>query len=304
MIKRVGFVGVGTMGEPMATNLLKAGFDVVVVAHRRREAVERLVAAGAVETDTVAKAAGQVDAMVLCVSDDAAVESVTLGAEGVLSGGRRGLIVIDTSTISPLTSQCVADALREKEITLLDAPISGGQGGAIAGTLAIMVGGPKEAFERVRPVLDAMGKAITYIGPNGSALVVKLANNLIVGAIASATSEALTMAAKAGVDTGLVQRVLSEATARGVFIQERLPNSLLVGNLQPGFKLSLMRKDMGLALDFGKEMGVPMYMSALVHQLFTQAQGMGLGDLDTTAIAELYTRATGTSLKAGEQGGF
>jgi 3-hydroxyisobutyrate dehydrogenase-like beta-hydroxyacid dehydrogenase len=301
MVKKVGFVGVGTMGEPMAANLLKAGFEVVVVAHRNREPVERLLAAGATEAATVAALAGQADAMVLCVSNDAAVEAVTLGADSVLAGGREGLVVIDTSTISPLTSQQVASALAEKGITLLDAPISGGQGGAVAGTLAIMVGGPRAAFDAMLPVLQAMGQSITYIGDNGSALVVKLANNLIVGAIISATSEALTMAAKAGIDTGLVQQVLANATARGFFIQERLPTSLLVGNLQPGFKLSLMRKDMGLALDFGKEMGVPMYMSAMVHQLFTQAQGMGLGELDTVAISKLYTEATGVSLTKGEQ---
>jgi 3-hydroxyisobutyrate dehydrogenase-like beta-hydroxyacid dehydrogenase len=296
MINRVGFVGVGTMGEPMAANLLKAGFEVAVVAHRHRAPVERLVEAGATEKGSVAELVAAVEVLVTCVSNDAAVEQVLLGPGGVSEGRREGLIVVDTSTISPLTSQRIAATLAEKGVTMLDAPISGGQTGAIAGTLAIMVGGPREAFDRVLPVLEGMGQAITYIGENGSALVVKLCNNMIVAAITVAASEALTMAAKAGVDTGLVHQVLSNATCRGMIINEKLPNSVLVGNLKPGFKLSLMRKDMGLALDYGKAMDVPMFSAALVHQLYTQAEGLGKGELDTIGISELYTDATGVSL--------
>ncbi|MBC7234933.1 MAG: NAD(P)-dependent oxidoreductase [Chloroflexi bacterium] len=296
MIKRVGFVGVGTMGEPMAANLLQAGFEVAVVAHRNRAPIERLLQKGATEKGSIAELAGEVEVLVSCVSNDAAVEEVMLGQRGVREGGHPGLIVVDTSTISPLTSRRVAATLAERDITMLDAPISGGQSGAIAGTLAIMVGGPRSAYERVLPVLQGMGKNITYIGENGSALVVKLCNNMIVAAITVAASEALTMAAKAGIDTGLVHQALSNATCRGWIINEKLANSVLVGNLKPGFKLELMRKDMGLALDFGKAMDVPMFLAALVHQLYTQADGLGKGELDTIGICELYTDATGVSL--------
>jgi len=297
MIERVGFVGVGTMGEPMAANLLRAGYALTVVAHRERAPVERLAQAGAIEVGSIAEMASKVEVLMTCVPNDAAVEEATLGEGGVIHGGREGLVVVDASTISPQTSQRVAAALAQRGIAMLDAPISGGQGGAIAGTLAIMVGGPREAFDRVLPVLEAMGKSITYVGDNGAGLVVKLANNLIGAATTVAISEAFAMAARAGVEPGLVHRILSTATARSWMLSDKLPRSVLAGNLEPGFKLSLMHKDMGLALDYGKAMGVPMFSTALVHQLYTQAMGLGKGDLDFFAISELYTEATGVSLK-------
>jgi len=298
MVKRVGFVGAGIMGEPMATNLLRAGFEVTVVAHRNRAPIERLTNAGAVEVATIAEVARQSEVVVTCVPNDAAITTVISGDEGLLAGASEGLVIIDASTVSPLTSQTMARRASQQGVTLLDAPISGGQAGAQAGTLAIMVGGPREAFERVRPVLDAVGKSVTYVGANGSALAVKLANNLIVAATLVAVSEALTMTTKAGVDPAVAQSILAEATARSFVVQEKVPKTLLAGNLQPGFKLALMHKDMGLALDFGKSMDVPMFATALVQQLYTQAKGLGKGDLDCIAISELYTDPTGVSLKA------
>lgn len=298
MVERVGFVGVGIMGEGMAANLVKAGFDVTVVAHRNRAPVERLVGAGAREASTIAELAAGVEVVVTCVPNDEVITGVLTGEGGVAEAGREGLIVVDTSTVSPVTSQRLAAALRERGMTLLDAPISGGQSGAQAGTLAIMVGGPREAFDTVLPVLEAMGRSITYVGANGSALAVKLANNLIVASTLVAISEALTMTTAAGVDPGLVQQILMGATAASQILQNKVPATLLKGNLQPGFKLELMHKDMGLALDYGKSLEVPMFNTALVHQLYTQAKGLGKGDLDCIAISQLYTEPTGTSLEA------
>lgn len=295
---KVGFIGAGTMGEPMAANLLAAGFDVAVVAHRSRDRVERLLSKGATEAATIAELAGAVEVLVTCVPNDAAVEGVMLGEGGVAEGGRQGLVVVDTSTIAPTTSVRVAEALAARGILMLDAPISGGETGAIAGTLAIMVGGDEGAYERALPVLQGMGVNITYIGGNGTALVVKLCNNLMVAASSCAISEALTMAAVAGIDTGVVQGVLANATSRSWLIEDKLPRSLLVGNVQPGFKLALMCKDAGLALDCGKGLGVPMFVTALVHQLYSQALGQGKGDLDCIGISELYTDATGVSLES------
>jgi 3-hydroxyisobutyrate dehydrogenase-like beta-hydroxyacid dehydrogenase len=296
MVKKVGFVGVGTMGEPMAANLLKAGYELAVVAHRDRASVERLVEAGATEAGSIAELASKVEVLVSCVPDDAAVREVMLGEGGVLDGAHPGLIAVDTSTISPGTSQQVAAALAKGGVTMLDAPVSGGQVGAIAGTLAIMVGGPREAFDTVLSVLQAMGQNVTYVGDNGTALAVKLANNLIGAAAIVAISEAFTMVAKAGVDPGLAHEILSHATSRSWMLQEKLAMSVLADNLEPGFKLALMRKDLGLALDFGKELETPMFSTALVHQLYTQAMGLGKGELDCFGVAELYTEATGVSL--------
>ncbi len=296
MAKTLGFVGVGTMGEPMARNLLKAGYE-VLVTDPNPVPVAQLVEEGATAVKSVAEMAARVDVLLSALPTDAIVEQVMVGAEGVIAGGKPGLIVVDTSTVSPLTAQRISAILEDKGIAMLEAPVSGGQVGAVAGTLAIMVGGSRDAYEQVLPVLQAIGQSITYIGDHGSALVIKLCNNLIIGAIMAAASEALTMAAKAGIDPGLVHEVLSGATARGWILNEYMANTVLVGNRAPGFKLSLEHKDLGLALDYGKEMGVPMFVSALVHQLYTQAQGLGKGDLDFSAIADLYTEATGISLE-------
>jgi len=298
MIKRVGFVGVGTMGEGMAANALKGGFEVSVVAHRNRAPVDRLVRAGASEAASVGDLVRGVEVLVTCLPNDDVMTEVLTGPGGVAEAAPEGLIVVDTSTISPLTSQRLAAALAEQGVTLLDAPISGGQAGAQAGTLAIMVGGPQDAFDLVRPLLESMGKSITYVGANGSALAVKLANNLIVAAQLVAISEALTMTTKAGVDPALAQQILANATASSRMVNEKVPNTVLKGNLQPGFRLELMHKDMGLALDFGKSLEVPMFSTALVHELYTQAKGLGKGALDCIAISQLYTEPTGTSLEA------
>jgi 3-hydroxyisobutyrate dehydrogenase len=298
-MQRIGFIGVGTMGEPMAANLLKAGYTVSVLDPNPAP-VARLVQQGAQQTASGAEMAAQVDVVLCSLPNDAIVEQALLGEEGILAGGRPGLIVADTSTISPLTAQRLAAPLEGQGISLLEAPVSGGQVGAIAGTLAIMVGGSREAYERALPVLQVIGKNITYVGDHGSALVVKLCNNLIIGAIMAATSEALAMAAKAGIDTGLVHQILSNSTCRGWILNEYVAKSILVGNLQPGFKLSLEQKDVGLALDYGKAMGVPMFVTGLVHELYTQAKGLGKGELDFAAISELYEEAARVSLKRNE----
>jgi 3-hydroxyisobutyrate dehydrogenase len=296
MFRKVGMVGVGTMGEPMAANLLKAGY-IVYVADLNPAPVERLVQTGAIRATSAAEMAMQVQVLLTSLPSDAAVEEVMLGTQGVIAGGQPGLIVVDTSTISPLTAQRLSAALEVKGIAMLEAPVSGGQAGAIAGTLAIMVGGAHQTYEQVLSVLQALGQNITYVGDHGAALTVKLCNNLIIGAVVAAVSESLAMAAKAGIDPGVVHQILCASTARGWIIQEYLPKSLLVGNLKPGFKLSLEHKDLGLALDYGKQLGVPMFVTALVHQLYTQALGLGKGDLDFSALGELYSEATGVSLK-------
>lgn len=298
---KVGFIGLGTMGEPMAHNLLKAGFQ-LVVCDLNAAPVERLAAAGATGAASPAEVARQVEIVVSSLPDDAAVREVLVGEWGILSGGQPGLIAVDTSTISPLTSQSLAPLLAEKGIAFLEAPVSGGQTGAIAGTLAIMVGGARDAYEKALPVLQALGKNITHVGGHGSALTVKLCNQMIIGAVMASTSEALTMAAKAGIDTGLVLQILSNSTARGWIVQEYVPRTMLVENFKPGFRLALERKDVGLALDYGIKLGVPMFVTALVHQLYAQAQGLGKGNLDFAAICQLYTEAARVSIRKQEQG--
>lgn len=296
---RVGFIGIGTMGEPMAANLLRAGHQMMVVAHRNREPIERLLAAGATEARSAAELARKVEVLFTCLPNDAIVEQVVAGSEGVLAGALEGLVMVDCSTISPGMSQRLAIKAREVGVELLDAPISGGKVGAEAGTLAIMVGGSQLAYERALPALQAVGKSITYVGANGSALAVKLGNNLVVAAMLVAISEALALAKASGVDTAVAQSIMANATARSFILNDRVPPTILAGNTAPSFKLELHRKDLGLALEHGMALGVPMFSTAHVHQLYTQALGLGKGALDTTAISQLYEDALGLSLAAG-----
>ena len=192
MAKQVGFVGVGTLGEPMAANLLKAGLAVTVI-DKDPAPVRRLVQAGATEATTISEMAGKVEVLLSSLPGNVELEQVVLGQDGILAGGREGLIFVDTSTVAPLMAQRLAEALAEQGISKLEAPVSGGQAGAIAGTLAIMVGGSREAYDRVLPVLQEIGKSITYVGDHGSALTIKLCNNLIIGAIMVAAAEAFNM---------------------------------------------------------------------------------------------------------------
>jgi|LSQX01.1.fsa_nt_gb 3-hydroxyisobutyrate dehydrogenase-like beta-hydroxyacid dehydrogenase len=298
---RIGFIGVGTMGEPMAASLLKAGHSVAVLAHRNRAPVERLLAQGASETTAAAALAAQVELLFTCLPNDAAVEQVLTGPEGVLAGAERpagqpSLVIVDCSTIAPATSQRLAEQARARGAELLDAPISGGQAGALAGTLAVMVGGSPAAYQRALPALQAVGRSITHVGPNGAALAVKLGNNLVVAAELVAIAEALALAKASGVDTAVAQRIMAASTARSYILNERVPGTMLTGNLAPAFRLELLRKDLGLALEHGMALGVPMFATAEVHQLYTQAQGLGKGALDSTAIVQLYEEALGQSL--------
>ncbi len=300
---QIGFIGVGTMGEPMAANLLRAGHAVAVLAHRNRAPVERLLALGATVAVSAAALAAQVELLFTCLPNDAIVEQAIAGPEGVLAGaarpaGQPGLVIVDCSTIAPATSQRLAEQARALGAELLDAPISGGQTGAIAGTLAVMVGGSRAAYERALPALQAVGRTITHVGPNGAALAVKLGNNLVVAAELVAIAEALALAKASGVDTAVAQRIMAASTARSFILNERVPGTMLTGNLTPAFRLELLRKDVGLALEHGMALGVPMFATAGVHQLYTQALGLGKGALDATAIVQLYEEALGQSLAA------
>lgn len=287
-IKRAGFVGLGIMGAPMAQNLLKAGFE-VTVWNRTAARVEPLVAAGARPAASPAEVAAASDVTVSCVTNSADVEQVALGPRGVIEGAPRGSVYIDCSTIAPGTARSVASQLATKGIEMLDAPISGGDVGAKAGTLAIMVGGEAATFERCLPVLQAMGKTIVHVGPAGAGQVVKLCNQVAGGLNLLAMAEAITLSRRAGVDPAKMLEVVS-AGAAGSWMLSNLGPRAVNGDFAPGFMVDLMQKDLRLVLDAANETHTPLPGSALVSQLFQSIQAEGRGRDGTQSLVDAIAK--------------
>ena len=282
-MERIGFIGVGIMGKPMALNLLKAGYA-VTVHDLNRQPVDELVQQGADSAGSARAVAEQSDVVITMLPDSPEVEAVVFGPDGVLDGIRKGMLFIDMSTIAPATSEKISEVLSEKDVEALDAPVSGGDVGAKAGTLSIMVGGTKAAFERALPLFQVMGKNIVHIGDAGAGQVTKACNQIIVGMTIQAVAEAMTLAKKAGVDIEKVRDALL-----GGFAQSRILDlhgkRILEGNFQPGFKIKLHRKDMNIALQTGRTLSVPLPGTAQVASQMDAIIAQGNGDLDHSALA-------------------
>jgi len=278
----IGFIGLGIMGKPMAHNLLKAGFS--VIAHNRHKEVTcELVAAGALAGNRPGEIAALCDVVITMLPDAPQVEDVLLGSEGVIEGVHDGLIVIDMSTISPIITRTLADRLSEHHITMLDAPVSGGDKGAIAGTLSIMVGGEEGTFQRCLPILQALGKTVVHVGNNGAGQVVKACNQIVVALVIEAVSEALVLGSKAGVDPAKILQVLNGGLAANRVIEQR-GASMLAHDFAPGGRIKTHHKDMSIILELGRIYGVSLPVSALVDQMFASLVAQGRGDLDHTAL--------------------
>lgn len=283
-IERVGFVGLGIMGAPMAANLLKAGFS-LTVWNRTPSRMEPLLARGASAADSPAAVAAASDVTLTCVTNSPDVEVVALGPGGIAEGAAPGHTYIDCSTISPETARNVAGALHERGIAMLDAPVSGGDVGARAGTLAIMVGGEAAVFDACLPVLQAMGKTIVHVGPSGAGQAVKLCNQVAGGLNLLAMAEAIALARAAGVDPARMLEVVS-AGAAGSWMLSNLAPRAVSGDFAPGFMVDLMQKDLRLVLDEAARSHTPLPGSALVNQLFQVLQAQGRGADGTQAIVD------------------
>jgi 3-hydroxyisobutyrate dehydrogenase len=283
-IERVGFVGLGIMGAPMAGNLLKAGFK-VTVWNRTASRTEPLAAAGASVAASPAAVARASEVTISCVSDSPDVEAVALGPRGVIEGAAAGSVYVDCSTISPAVARKVADALRGRGVEMLDAPVSGGDVGARAGTLAIMVGGEAAVFERCLPVLQAMGKTVVHVGPNGAGQVVKLCNQVAGGLNLLAMAEAIALSRGAGVDPGKMLEVVS-AGAAGSWMLSNLGPRAVAGDFAPGFMVDLMQKDLRLVLETSAASRTPLPGTALVNQVFRMLEAEGRGRDGTQAIVD------------------
>jgi len=278
----IGFIGLGIMGKPMAHNLLKAGFP-VIVHNRHQEVTDELVAAGASPGARPRDIAASCDVLITMLPASPQVEEVLLGADGVIEGARAGLIVIDMSTISPIVTRTLAARLAAHGITMLDAPVSGGDKGAIAGTLSIMIGGDEDTFKRCITIFQALGKTIVYVGGSGAGQVVKACNQIVVALIIEAVSEALVLGSKAGVDPDKILQVLSGGLAANRVIELR-GASMLAHDFTPGGRIRTHHKDLGIVLELGRMYGVSLPVTALVDQMFASLEIRGQGNLDHTAL--------------------
>lgn len=291
MRETIGFIGLGVMGRPMAHNLLKGGYPLLV--HNHRQAVtDELVALGAHSAKTPREVAAQSEVVITMLPDTPQVEEVIRGPEGILAGAHQGLVVIDMSTILPQSASALADQLAERGVSMLDAPVSGGDKGAIAGTLSIMVGGDQETFLRCQPIFEAMGKTITYVGKSGSGQIVKACNQIVVALVIEAVSEALVLGAKAGVDPATILRALSGGLAANRVIDLRGEN-MLTHTFTPGFRISLHHKDLGIALATARANQAPLPVAAFVDQMFGALESHGQGNLDHSALLTLLEDLAG-----------
>lgn len=292
-MQNIGFIGLGIMGKPMARNLIKAGYSLTVY-NRSRPAMEELAQEGALLAESPREVAQRVDVVITCVSDSPDVEAVVLGANGILAGARSQMLYIDMSTIAPATARKVYQALKEKGVDALDAPVSGGDIGAQQGTLSIMVGGDEAAFQRALPILQVLGKNIIHIGEAGAGQVTKACNQIVVSLTIQAVAEALTFAQKSGVDPAKVREALL-----GGFAQSRIlevhGQRMLEGKFQPGFKLNLHRKDMNIVMQTGRDLNLPLFGAAQVTNMMDALLAQGKGELDNAALITLYEMLSASS---------
>ncbi|MHC4185809.1 MAG: NAD(P)-dependent oxidoreductase [Planctomycetota bacterium] len=283
--EKIGFIGTGIMGRPMALNLLKAGYAVVV--HNRTKArAEPVLAAGATWAETPAEIAKRSEVVITCVPDTPDVRQVLLGKSGVIETARAGLVCVDMSTISPAATKEMGEVLADKGVTLLDAPISGGEIGAIEGKLSIMMGGPKEAFEKVQPVMEVMGKAVIHCGPLGSGQMTKLVNQVMVIHTIMSIAEGLAFAEKAGLDLETTWQVTS-AGAAGSHSLKVLGRKIIDGDLKPAFMVDLQYKDLRLVMELADELKQPLPGAALAKQLLGALQAQGRGRDGTQAMVDI-----------------
>jgi 2-hydroxy-3-oxopropionate reductase len=280
--RTIGFIGLGVMGKPMARNLLRAGYP-LVVHNRSREPVHELAQAGASPADSPAQVARQSDLIITCLPDSPDVKLVALGEEGLIEEASEGDVYVDMSTIAPTVAVGVAEAMAERGVRCLDAPISGGDVGAQEGTLSIMVGGDANVFDAVRPILEVLGETIVHCGPNGAGQTVKACNQIQVALNLIGMAEALVLGQKAGVDPSVVVDVLSGGFAQSRVMDVRGPN-VIRGIFEPGFRSELHYKDLNIVREAARAYGASLPAAALAHELFGAMQAQGWGSLDHSAV--------------------
>ena len=293
---KIGFIGTGNMGNPMATNLIKAGHQ-LTVHDVRREAATNLLELGADWADTPSQTVPGNEVVFTSLPLPRDVEAVVLGENGVLEGATAGSVYVDLSTNSPTMIRSIHQICMEKGVTVLDAPVSGGVYGAAAGTLAVMVGGDEATFHRIKPALDAIGSHVVYCGPIGNGMVCKICNNLVSMGTGVLLAESLTLGVKAGVDLSVLADVIANSSGSCRRITEKFPRYLFKGNFEPGFATALAAKDVRLATDLGREMGLPLEVSNIIDQRHVEALFRGWDSEDSDAVAKLQEEKAGIELR-------
>ena len=298
---QIGFIGIGVMGRPMCLHLLKAGHTVTISArHPEKPGVQEVLNAGAKLAPSPRAVAIASEMVITMVPNSAQVEELVSGPQGLLEGARKGMIIIDMSTIAPRVSRELAEKAAGHGVHLLDAPVSGGSQGAENGTLTIMVGGEHKVFEQARPILETMGKQenIFYVGPNGAGEVVKIVNNILCGAIAAAIAESFVLGVKAGADVDLMAKIIGASSGASWQLANQFPLRAFNGSFQPGFMTDLLHKDLGLALDLAAESQTPLAMTALTRQMYEMARAEGFGKEDYTALIKVLEKMAGVEVRS------
>jgi 2-hydroxy-3-oxopropionate reductase len=290
----VGFIGLGIMGKPMARNLMKAGYS-LVVHNRSRAAMQELVKDGAQAAGSSKEIAERSEVIITMLPDSPDVELVYTSDQGVFAGVKPGILLIDMSSISPIVARKLAAGAQERGCDMLDAPVSGGETGAIDASLSIMIGGKVSAVETAMPIFQALGKNIVHVGDAGAGQVTKAANQMVVGTTIAIVSEALVLAAKAGVDPAKVRQALLGGFAQSKILEAH-GQKMLDGNFKPGFRIRLHEKDMKIALATGFEYGVPLMVTGQVAQMMNAMNSMGHGDLDHSGLVKLIEEMANTEL--------
>jgi 2-hydroxy-3-oxopropionate reductase len=292
---KIGFIGLGIMGRPMSGHLMEADYS-LVVHDVNRTPVQELVAAGAEEAFSPKEVAQKSQVIITMLPDSPDVELVALGADGLVEGVSEGDIYVDMSTIAPSTAVKVAEAMAEKGVRCLDAPVSGGDVGAINATLSIMVGGDEDLFNEMVPIFEVMGKTITLCGPNGAGQTVKACNQIQVALNILGMAEALVLGAKAGVDPAVVHQVLSGGYAQSRVSDARGPR-VIKGDFQPGFRGRFHFKDLNIIMRTGNDYNVPLPVTSLAHELFAAMLAAGRGDLDHTGVITVLEDLAGVQAR-------
>ncbi len=295
---KIGFIGLGIMGKPMAKNLIKAGHELFVSDHNRSTIAE-LVELGATPVANGKEAALAAELVITMLPNSPHVKAVALGEGGIAEGAHAGLIYVDMSSIAPLVSREVHDALAKKGIEMLDAPVSGGEPKAIDGTMSVMVGGKKEVFDAVAPVIDAMAGAVTYVGGIGAGNIAKLANQTIVAVNIAACAEAFTLAQKAGVDPEAVYQAIRGGLAGSTVMDAKVP-MMLARDFAPGFRINLHIKDLGNVLDTGHGVNAPLPLTSLVREMMSVLDGDGHAAEDHSSLVRVYEKLANIELAPGE----
>jgi 2-hydroxy-3-oxopropionate reductase len=290
----IGFIGLGIMGKPMARNLIKAGYS-LVVHNRSRAAVDELSKEGAQTAASSKEVAARSEVVITMLPDSPDVELVYAGENGVFAGSKAGMLLIDMSSISPVVSRRLAGEAEQRSLDMVDAPVSGGEAGAIGATLSIMIGGKASAVERAMPIFQVLGKNIVHVGDAGAGQVTKAANQMVVGTTIAIVSEALVLAAKAGVDPAKVRQALLGGFAQSKILEAH-GQKMLDRNFKPGFRIRLHEKDMKIALAAGSEYGVPLMVTSQVAQMMTAMKSMGNGDLDHSGLVKFVEELAKTEL--------